>query len=59
MLILIGLTIYLLTDFRKLASNAGKNIIVPQLHNDNFFEDIGIFTKFRELTPKQILGVFK
>lgn len=37
----------------------GKHIIVPQLHHEDYFKHIGIFTEFRELTPNQILGVFR
>ncbi|KAL3286537.1 hypothetical protein HHI36_001042 [Cryptolaemus montrouzieri] len=37
----------------------GENIILPKIHHDVYYEDIGIHTEFRELTPHQILEVFR
>ncbi|KAJ8932073.1 hypothetical protein NQ314_014975 [Rhamnusium bicolor] len=43
----------------KWVPGCGLNIILPKLKHADYFENINIFTKFRELTPEQILSVFK
>ncbi|XP_044744601.1 dimethyladenosine transferase 2, mitochondrial isoform X2 [Coccinella septempunctata] len=39
--------------------DCGVHIMMPQLEHDHYFEHIGIFTNFEELTPIQIVGVFR
>ncbi|KAF7265586.1 hypothetical protein GWI33_021038 [Rhynchophorus ferrugineus] len=43
----------------KLVPNCGKNIIAPKQKHQEYFDDINIFTEFKELTPMQTVGIFK
>ncbi|KYB26311.1 dimethyladenosine transferase 2, mitochondrial [Tribolium castaneum] len=38
---------------------AGLDAMIPKSKHSQYFKDIDIFTKFGELTPQQILAVFK
>ncbi|CAH1280387.1 unnamed protein product [Diabrotica balteata] len=43
----------------KWVPNSGLNVILPTLKHDEYYKGISIFTRFRDLTPPQILAVFK
>uniref|UniRef100_A0A6P7G9E1 Dimethyladenosine transferase 2, mitochondrial n=1 Tax=Diabrotica virgifera virgifera TaxID=50390 RepID=A0A6P7G9E1_DIAVI len=43
----------------KWVPNSGLNVILPKLKHQEYYKDINIFTRFRDLTPPQILAVFK
>ncbi|KAJ8926122.1 hypothetical protein NQ315_009979 [Exocentrus adspersus] len=43
----------------KWIPGSGLNIMLPKLKHDDFFDEVDIFTQFRELTPTQLLAVFK
>lgn len=45
--------------FRKWVPGAGLDAMIPKLNYQGYFKDIDIFTKFGELTPEQLLQVFK
>ncbi|CAH0551418.1 unnamed protein product [Brassicogethes aeneus] len=43
----------------KWVPGGGLNIILPQLGHENYCQNMDIMTTFGELTPQQILGVFR
>lgn len=45
--------------FRRWVPGCGENLILPKLEHQDYYEDISIFTKFRELNCMQIIGVFR
>ncbi|CAG9821004.1 unnamed protein product [Phaedon cochleariae] len=48
----------IIPTIEKWVPDCGRNIIVPTLDHEMYFENINIFTRFRELTPTQILSIF-
>ncbi|RZC34516.1 hypothetical protein BDFB_001531 [Asbolus verrucosus] len=38
---------------------SGVDIMIPKLNHEHYFKDMNIFTRFGELTPAEILSVFK
>ncbi|KAJ8962737.1 hypothetical protein NQ318_001135 [Aromia moschata] len=49
----------IIPTIEKWVPGCGVNIILPKLSHNDYFDDMDIFTQFRELNPKQILAVFK
>lgn len=45
--------------FRKWLPGSGLNLIHPKLNPEDHFEKFSIFTKFKDLSPQQILAVFR
>lgn len=45
--------------YRKWIPSCGLNILLPQLQQTKFREDIDIFTQFGNLEPDEILSIFK
>ncbi|XP_050294484.1 dimethyladenosine transferase 2, mitochondrial-like [Anthonomus grandis grandis] len=49
----------IISTCEKYIPNSGQSLIVPKLPHEDYFEDINIFTKFKELTPKQLISLYK
>ncbi|XP_018563365.1 dimethyladenosine transferase 2, mitochondrial [Anoplophora glabripennis] len=49
----------IIPTIEKWIPGCGLNILLPKLEHPDYFDDISIFTQFRELTPSQLLAVFK
>lgn len=54
-----GLNSVSLYYFRKWLPGSGANLIYPQVRHKDFYGNFSIFTKFKELTPDQLVAVFK
>ncbi|CAG9862997.1 unnamed protein product [Phyllotreta striolata] len=50
---------FIVSTIEKWVPGCGANILVPTMKHDDYFSDITLFTKFRELTPPQMLAIFK
>lgn len=48
-----------LPTVEKWVPSSGLNVLVPRQKHEEYNREINIFTKFRELTPLQIVAIFK
>jgi len=50
---------YVIPTCEKWIPGSGASLILPKLKHEDYFEDINIFTQFKELSPVQILAIYR